>query len=448
MAGGTGHGPAAWTTGRVRSIRLWRPPSPASAVNADRCPTGRPGRSPRPRWRSADQPCRRRSAAGPDGRTGARSRPGCGRRLAGRQGGRSACARRGARDHCPGRSTARSGRYRVAPLGRARPGPVLLGEPGLERRVLRTPRPVLAVGSGAVAALLPRSVATEAVDRCSSYRPPAGPAIGRRPPRCVGNGTPRAGPTTRRCGDSHRAHRRRWRHRRWPRVVLAARRHPARTFCRGDSAHAGGDLPAHRGVDPRRPRPAVGGARWHRDSSGRRPRQRLRRRTRLQLDQLGQVWPSAPIGRGTVLGTVQRRMVELLEAAPGASLDRASLIERCRQGGINLNSALWYLTYSECLERLERGRYGVRGAPVQAWTAVPRPARYRRAYGLTRAGHPWMALEVTAANSPAASSTSPPVSALRSRVAAFAWWDRPGSNHWLPWMALATRGAGGPCSTR
>ena len=105
-----------------------------------------------------------------------------------------------------------------------------------------------------------------------------------------------------------------------------------------------------------------------------------------------------------VVGPLNRRMVEILRAAPGEMLARAPLLDACHAAGLNLTSVNLYTTYSECLERIAPGIFAARGSgitPPAAPAASTRRAPRRRAderpvCGWTPAGRPWLAGRVTA----------------------------------------------------
>jgi len=100
-----------------------------------------------------------------------------------------------------------------------------------------------------------------------------------------------------------------------------------------------------------------------------------------------------------VVGPLNRRMVEILRAAPGGVLPRSQLLDACHQAGLNLTSVNLYTTYSECLERVGPGLFAARGsvvAPHARAVVKRRPARRGEPdHGLTPDGRPWLAWRVT-----------------------------------------------------
>lgn len=102
-----------------------------------------------------------------------------------------------------------------------------------------------------------------------------------------------------------------------------------------------------------------------------------------------------------VVGPLNRRMVEILRAAPGGVLPRTGLLESCHEAGLNLTSVNLYTTYSECIERVGPGLFAPRGAPRRAAGRPPlriRPAAGaddRPVHGWTADGLPWLSGRIT-----------------------------------------------------
>lgn len=115
----------------------------------------------------------------------------------------------------------------------------------------------------------------------------------------------------------------------------------------------------------------------------------------------GLVSSSTPIDP-SVVGPLNRSIVDLLRRAPGGVLSRSELLDACHRAGLNLTSVNLYTTYSECLERIGPALFAPRGAEVPApdEVAAMRTASRRPAdcslFGRMPDGRPWMAGWVTA----------------------------------------------------
>ena len=102
-----------------------------------------------------------------------------------------------------------------------------------------------------------------------------------------------------------------------------------------------------------------------------------------------------------VVGPLNKRMVEILQSAPGGALPRSQLLDACHQAGLNLTSVNLYTTYSECLERVAPGLFAARGtvAPGEVSAGGRRRSGARPddgpCYGWTADGRPWLAGRIT-----------------------------------------------------
>lgn len=105
----------------------------------------------------------------------------------------------------------------------------------------------------------------------------------------------------------------------------------------------------------------------------------------------------------SLIGPLNRHMVEILRSAPGQVLPRSEFLDACHRQGLNLASVNLYTTYSECLERVAPGIFAARGtvvAPDVAQTAPRRRDDARRGedrttFGLLPDGSPWLEGRVT-----------------------------------------------------
>ncbi|MDP9387263.1 MAG: hypothetical protein M3Q48_04890, partial [Actinomycetota bacterium] len=103
------------------------------------------------------------------------------------------------------------------------------------------------------------------------------------------------------------------------------------------------------------------------------------------------------------MGDLNRRIVDILRAAPHHVLARCDLLEACHEAGLNLASVNLYTSYSECLERMGSGVLAPRGTVVDEEAVRARQRRrepWRRdedrpAWGWTPDGRPWVQASIT-----------------------------------------------------
>jgi len=116
----------------------------------------------------------------------------------------------------------------------------------------------------------------------------------------------------------------------------------------------------------------------------------------------GMVRSARPLNYRSELAGVEQVIVTVLRASPTNILERAELLERCIERGVNLSSLQTFLSYSPVVERLGAGIWSLRGikvdpAVVQAMREANalRP-RVKRVidFGWTSEGSLWVAVRL------------------------------------------------------